>query len=299
MEILPMNTSRASHVAYADESYYTDERFRSVAVVTLESSNKEAFFKIFRALLDNSGIDEFKWNKLRQARERFAAIKLIDEVIRLAAIQQLRVDVLIWDTYDSRHQVQGRDDIANLQRMYYHLFKNVLLRRWPSKSTWNLFPGENSALDWTIVQDYLDTAGVSIEMASLFDPKPFSIRLSRDFQIVQIEEVSSILEPVCQVADMFAGIGAFSHTAYSKYRQWIDSINGQLQLGIDSYKILSLSNRERERFGIMKYLDDKCKTCRFHVSLKMAKGFKTFDPKFPINFWPYQPQHPDDKAPTK
>jgi hypothetical protein len=295
-----MNISPASHIAYADESYYTDERFRSVAVVTLESSDREAFSKTFRALLDDSGIDEFKWNKLRQARERFAAIKLIDEAIRLAANQQLRVDVLIWDIHDSRHQIQGRDDTANFQRMYYHLFKNVLLRRWPSQSTWNLFPDENSALGWTTVQDYLDTAGISIEIASsLFDEKPFSIRLSRDFQIVQIEEVSSTLEPICQVADLFSGIGAYSHTAFSRYNQWLDSENGQLLLGIDTHEILSLSNSERERFRIMKYLDDKCKACRFRVSLKTAKGFKTFDPKFPINFWPYEPQHPEDKAPTK
>lgn len=295
-----MNMSLASHIAFADESYYTDERFRSVAVVTLESSNMDAFSKTFREILNDSGINEFKWNKLRQARERFAAMKLIDKSVRLAANQQLRVDVLIWDTHDSRHQVQGRDDIANFQRMYYHLFKNVLLKRWPSQSIWNLLPDENFALDWITVHDYLDTAGISIEITnSLFDEKPFSIRLSQDFQIIQIKEVSSTLEPVCQVVDLFAGIGAYSHTAFSKYSHWLDSENGQLRLEIDIHEILSLSNSERERFKIMKYLDDKCKTRRFHVSLKTANGFKTFDPKFPINFWPYEPQHPEDKAPTK
>jgi len=295
-----MKISQANHVAYADESYYTDKRFRSIAVATLESSNMEAFSKTFRALLEDSSIAEFKWSKLRQARERFAAIKFIDETIKLAANQQLRVDILIWDTCDSRHHIHGRDDTANLQRMYYHLFKNVLLRRWPSQSTWSLFPDENSALDWETVQDYLDTTSVSIEVAqSLFDNEPFRFRLSRDFQIVQIEEVSSKLESVCQVADLFAGLGAYSHTAFSRYSRWLDSKNGQLPLGLDSQQILVLSNSERERFRVMKYLDDKCKRCRFHVSLKTAGGFKTFDPKFPINFWPYEPQHPEDKAPTK
>lgn len=122
MEII----SQATHVAYSDESYYTDERYRSIAVVTLENSDKDNFSRTFGELISGSQISEFKWNKLRQARERFAAMKMIDEAIILAQNRHIRIDVLIWDTEDSRHGIKGRDDIANLQRMYYHLFKYVL-----------------------------------------------------------------------------------------------------------------------------------------------------------------------------
>jgi len=290
----------SSHVAYADESYYTNERFRSIAVVTFEYINIGLFSNLFGSLLEESNVSEFKWNKLRQARERLAAIKLIDECIELTISKQLRIDILIWDTHDTRHQVEGRDDIANLQRMYYHLFRNVLLKRWPSDSTWNLYPDENSALDWATVQDYLDTAGLIVEVTpKLFYRSPFRIRLSREFQILNINEVSSASEPISQIADLFAGIGAYSHSAYEKYRKWLSKKSGQLSLGLFSQEALHLTNSERERFCIMKHLDDKCKSCKFRVSLRSAKGFKTFDPNYPINFWQYEPQHVEDKAPTR
>jgi len=294
-----MDKFLSSHVAFADESYTTAERFRSVAAITLDNSNKETITKAFSLIVEESGIEEFKWKNLRQARERFAAIKIIDKTIILALNWQLRVDVLIWDTYDYRHQIQGRDDIANLQRMYYHLFKNVLINRWSSQSTWGLFPDENSALKWSTVQDYLDKTGLSIRTEkSMFDEEPFNLRLSRDFKVTQIEAVSSELEVLCQVADFYAGVGAFSYSAYPKYNQWLEIKGGQLPLGIFPIETLTLSNRDRERFLVIKYLNDVCKKKKLGVSLKTRKGFRTFNPKFPINFWMYEPQNPEDKAPT-
>ena len=293
--------AEVSHFAFSDESYYTNGRYRSVAVVTFESENKERISNTFCQVLGHSQISEFKWNKLRQARERFAAIKLINELILLAQKNLIRVDVLIWDTQDSRHQVTGRDDIANLQRMYYHLFKNVLKARWPGQNKWFLFPDENSALDWQSVQDFLDAAGLSFRVSgSLVDDKPFSLRLSRDFQIVGIKEISSKEEVICQVADFFAGIGAYSHSAFSKYLAWENCETGQLPLFEErSTEKQKFSNSEIERFTIMKHLVDICKKKKFRVSLKHGRGFKTFDPHFPINFWMYEPQNKKDKAPTK
>ncbi|MDW8287416.1 MAG: hypothetical protein RMJ89_05045 [Flammeovirgaceae bacterium] len=293
--------AEVSHIAFSDESYYTNDRYRSVAVVTFESGNRERFTNAFHQLLGSSQVSEFKWSKLRQARERFAAIKLIDEVILLAQKNLIRLDVLIWDTQDSRHQVEGRDDIANLQRMYYHLFKNVLKTRWSAQSTWFLFPDENSALDWQSVQDFLDTAGLSFQISSgLFDNKPFSFRLSRDFEIVGIKEISSEKEPLCQVADLFAGIGAYSHSAFAKYLEWEERQNGQMRLFTEeAVENQKFTNSENERFIIIKHLDDSCKKNKFRVSLKSGKGFKTFNPRFPINFWMYEPQNSKDKAPIK
>ena len=293
--------TEASHIAFSDESYYTNDRYRSVSVVTFENGNKEKFSRTFRQLLDDSQISEFKWNKLRQARERFAAIKIIDEVISLARNESIRIDILIWDTQDSRHKIEGRDDIANLQRMYYHLFKNVLKRRWSTQGTWFLFPDENSALDWQSVQNFLDTAGLSFQTSGdLFDDKPFRLRLSKDFQIIGIKEISSELEPICQVADLFAGIGAYSHSVFTKYSDWADNENGQMQLFSEtSSKNQKFTNSEKERFKIIKHLDDTCKKNKFQIGLKSGKGFKTHNPQFTINFWFYEPQNSKDKAPTK
>lgn len=290
-----------THTAYADESYYTKERYRSVSILTFEKSKEGLIKDSYKSLIEESSIKEFKWSDLRQARDRFAAIKIIDQTTDFARKNYLRMDVLIWDTYDSRHKIPSRDDIANLQRMYYHLFKHVLQNRWQKQSVWELYPDENSALNWVSVHDYLDIASLSMQIhPSIFKKGSFSIRLNRDFQILRIQEVSSITEPLIQVTDLFAGIGAYSHSIFDKYNQWLSNENGQMRLNFEmNYKLEKTSNSERERFRVIKHFDDQCKKTKLGVSLNSGKGFKTFDPKTPINFWVYQPQHINDKAPTK
>ncbi len=91
-------TDLPTHVAYSDESYQTASRYRSVAVVTLESAHDRIITTSFRILLQESGVKEFKWEKLRQARDRFAALKMLDKTIELSMQGRLRVDTLIWDT---------------------------------------------------------------------------------------------------------------------------------------------------------------------------------------------------------
>ena len=113
----------------------------------MNAVDEDAIAQTFCRVIQESGVSEFKWEKLRQARERFAALEILDKVIDLSLQGKLRTDILIWDTYDRRHQIPGRDDVANLQRMYYHVFKNVLQCRWPSESTWKFCPDENTALD--------------------------------------------------------------------------------------------------------------------------------------------------------
>ena len=290
-------TNPVTHIAYSDESYQTASRYRSIALVTLRAVDGGPTEQTLGEIIHSSGISEFKWEKLRQARERFAALKMVDKTIELAVQGKVRVDVLIWDTRDSRHQIPGRNDISNLQRMYYHLFKNVLQCRWPRGSTWALYPDENTALDWATVRDFLDAAGTGFRIDDDLFEGGFRLRLERDFRVFQIAEVNSADAPLCQVADLFAGLGPFSYMSYDKYEPWVRAQNGELPLfDIIEYKA---SNRERERFNVMKYLDEQCKKYKLQVGLTSSRGFKTYHPKSPINFWLYTPQRPEDKAPVR
>lgn len=283
----------SSHIAFSDESY-TADRYRSVATLTLARDTAERLTPVVSNILTESSVKEFKWEKLRQARERFAALKLIDLTIQEALRGNVRVDVLIWDTEDSRHTVKGRDDIANLQRMYYHLFRNVLTR-WPSGSTWMLHPDQNSAMDWQSVGDYLDIASWSVitqpDMAH-----SFRLRIRQDFQILEIAETVSETTPLGQVSDLFAGLGVFSHKNFSQYSQWFQQKSGQLSLFSPCETVLS--NSDCERSAVLKYLDDLCKCHKLGVSLKTNHGLRTYNPTNPINSWLYEPQSPEDKAPT-
>src|SRR5262245_6260561 len=137
------------HVAYADETQHNTGRFRGLALITLKLRNAERITLELKQLLQTSSISEFKWNKLRSARERFAALHILDYMLEKARSNLLRVDVITWDIEDSRHKIQGRSDIRNLRRMYYFLFKDVLGKRWPVEAIWQICPDESSTNPWS------------------------------------------------------------------------------------------------------------------------------------------------------
>lgn len=291
-----MKTAIVSHVAYSDESYHNRGRYRSIAVVTLEAGRSESFDGVLCDLLRDCQVNEFKFQKLRQARYRFAAQKIADFVVERALCGALRVDVVIWDTEDSRHKILGRDDVANLQRMYYHLLKNAL-RRWPGDNSWALYPDRNSALNWEIVSDYLGVAGAALS-SSIQEPTLFRDRLGQEFCIEEIQEADSKENPLCQVADLLAGMSVFSRQRFTAYRCWKEQQRRQLRLFPDDPAV-SLSNSDEERCRVLEYLNASCKEHKLGVSLKTRQGLWTPDPTNPINFWFYEPQHPEDKAPTR
>jgi len=126
----------------------------------------------------------------------------------------------------------------------------------------------------------------------------FRIRLSHEFHIEAVQEVDSKQTPLCQVADLFAGLSVFSWLKYDVYRCW--QINQQKQLRLFPIEqTLELSNSDQERCAILFYFNNRCKAHKLGVSLQTKRGLWTPQPTNPINFWFYEPQHPEDKAPTR
>jgi hypothetical protein len=243
---------------------------------------------------------EFKWKRLKGAKERFAAEKLCKFTVEKACTGQLRVDVLVWDIEDSRHRVPGRDDIANLERLYYHLFRNVLRARWPDDAIWRLHPDEHTALDWETVKDCLEAKSTSIKVdCTLFPVGGFKVSLRREFGIEEIQPVSSGDHPLLQLADLFAGLAVFSRDRFADYQKWLKDKSPQVLLFEDADHPSDSSRRSQERFQVLNSFNEACKQRKLGVSLETKRGLWTPDPKNPINFWMYEPQHPEDKAPLK
>lgn len=264
-----------THVGFSDESNWNVGRFRSLSLVTAPLEYLDELENELKALLLKSEVGEFKWNKLKGARERFAACNMCRIAIEKARAGKLRVDVLIWDIQDSRHNVLGRDDIANLQRMYYHLFINVLRRRWPNNAVWRLYPDEHTAVDWQTLEDFLE---------------------KKEFGLEEIVPATSAERPLLQLADLFAGMAVFSREKFQDYQAWLEAPQSRLSgdtLDVDP------SRSEKERFNVLRYFDKICKARKLGVSLEKTQGLWTPKPKNPLNFWIYKPQHPDDKAPTR
>ena len=289
-----------SHIGFADESNWNKGRFRSLGLVTISLGYIKELEQQAKGILQESGIREFKWKNLRGARERFVAEKLCCLAIKYAKNGYMRVDVLIWDIEDSRHRISGRDDIANLGRMYYHLFRNVMRVRWPDCAVWKFHPDEHTAMDWGILQECLENRSITVEYdRSLFTGGQFRSRLRREFGIKEIEPVSSEKYILLQIADLFAGLAVFSYEKFNEYQIWLKEQSPQLSLLSESRESVKLSKKMKERFVVLKKFDELCKYYKMGVSLRTYRGLRTPNPENPLNFWLYEPQHPGDKAPTK
>lgn len=289
-----------THLAYADESAYNDGRYRSIGLITVRSDDAPALVEELLTLLRDSSITEFKWENLRGARERFAAKKMLDFTVRNAHAKRLRLDCIVWDTEDSRHAIKGRDDLANLQRMYYHLLRAVLRNRWPDGSVWRLHPHQHTAINWTAVESFLDRASTDVEDVGLLEPGPFRLRLKQEFEIDRIAPCRSQDEPLVQLADLCAGLAVYSRQNYDRYQAWVAANGAQRSFFTPPPgSSTGLSRADNTRCEVLREFDEMCKAHRLGVSLKSHRGLRTPDPANPINFWWYTPQSDLDKAPTR
>lgn len=285
---------KVTHLAFSDESQHNLGRFRGVGILSLPAENAAHISEDIQRRLENSEVTEAKWKKVRSARDRFAALKIIDVCLEEAFQGHLRVDVLIWDTQDTRHKLPGRDDNANLRNMYIQLFKNVLRKRWPIESTWQLFPDENSAIDWDYVRNTLRNTDRFTERAvTIFGFEWADMRVH--FNLVEISEVSSKGVPLAQAADLFTGMGVFSYEHHDVYKAWQRQTSLQYEL-IPSEPI-DFTSKEEEHAHVLDEFYQRVSKAGLGISIGL--GLHTRNPACPINFWPYKPQRKDDKAPTR
>ncbi len=318
----------AKYVIYGDESSHTDGRYKSVCLVTLEQANNLNFNNELSAILSESNISsEFKWQKLKDTRYEFAANKMIDFTFNKILQNKLRVDVLTWDIEDYRHKnIKNRDDIANLQRMYFRLLKDVMSKRWTRNEKWDFMPDENSAIDWNILQQILQYENIKSQYSSPVDIISFLTKVTemkfkkdiKDNQLLlnlikysdilcpnfsyhlnKITESCSKQYPLIQLADFFAGISIFSKKDYLDFKQWQEDQSPQLNLLPTSNNMISWSKSKKKRFLVLQYLINKSKANKLQISFRSTQGLETRNPNENINFWFYKPQHVNDTAPVK
>lgn len=194
----------------------------------------------------------------------------------------LRVDILIWDTDDTRHAVKGRDDNANLERMYFHLAANVFGERLPDDDIQcTLYPDRQDCVDWEEMRGYLERRSFNQMVLSE------NQKIMLPYWIKSIEEKESASTPFIQVADFFCGLAAFSYNSFEKWKAY------------KSGDTAGFSKSERERCLVLDRLNNECKKQKLKISLNGYGGLYSYQPRNSPNFWLYQPQTPQDKAPVK
>ena len=280
------------YAVFSDESRHTEGRFRSLAAVSVSATEVVPLNERLQDVLQLGRQRELKWREIRRAGNRDRAIAVVD--VLLAHIGSgIRVDVLTWDTEDSRHHVPNRDDVANYERMFFHLHRGLMERR-GAESRWHIRPDEQVAIDWSTIRKCLTSSGTwraGMTFATLsaefrrFIPSVQSFRL-----------VNSADAPLCQLADLLAGMAAYTRTNADQVRRQIEEPKDQGTLFGSSDEATAV---HRNRFLAISHLYWKCKANKLGVSLRERGYLLTRDPSKPINFWNYEPQHRHDKAPTR
>ena len=268
-----------THVAYSDESYYSEGKYSSICMLSMKLETSLEIEQKMNSLLKESGLIEFKWVKLGSARERMAAKKIIDLVFPYLKNKSLRIDVIIWDSYKRKEEIPESNNLI-LGKMYYHLFRNVLTRRWPDDAEWMLFPDKQGVIDWNELKDILKNVSSKIFIRKNEDGGCI-FEIKREFSVHEIEEVDSKKAPLCQIADFFSGLASF-------YNLECPSSN----LSLDQTKLIengkSLSNRQRERIDVINYLKIKFSNNSFEVTFDPKKGVFSKNPNGQVNFWPFE-----------
>jgi hypothetical protein len=247
----------ATHIAYADEAQYNYGRIRGVGMMSAQAGVAQALAGEVRELLDGSGVRECKWEKIRSARGRFAAQKLLDWAIAAVVAGRLRVDVLTWDVDLSG--AEGMPALARLHVMYRRLLEEILPQRWPIGSTFAVFPDEQSAMRWSRLVEGVE-------------------------QVVVIEPHRSEDEPLIQVADLFTGLGVYSRGNYAVYNHWLCTPHVD-RAAHRRQPALPFSASDRVRCALLDAFFTASKFQWLGVSLRTHGGLRTYGAERPIAFW--------------
>jgi len=291
---------------FSDESGFPAERYQSIGVVSGEKEICNRLRNELLNVLNEYSIKELKWVELNGHKPKMeVANKFIDIVVNYATKQQIRIDVLYWDIQDSRHAVPGRDDKANLARMYYKVIKH-LIKCWKEPdSKWELYPDKGSNLDWNSIIDFLGKTKIVVVSNYTALPlyrKLFVYEKGIFIEINKFEHIDSYDEPLIQLADLFSGMSRFSKEKGDEYFKWCTSEESKKYpklFVIEDENKIDASKKDLARFTILRKLYDICKKHKMQVSFKTNKYLCTMNPSNPINFWFYTPQKKEDKAPVK
>lgn len=288
-----------SHQIYSDESGH--ERFRSVGALSGENANIDELRNDLKIALKNNNKGCIEFKKIDGDKEKGKLAKIfITKGIEYCANNKIRMDILSWDTHDSRHNIKGRDDNKNLQIMYYKILKQAKQCWKHSTLDWDFYPDEHSAIDWKEIIEYLENTNLS--QKTKIERNLFGVIKNYHFpHFHDHSEARSHEEPITQLIDIFTGFARYSFEKGKTFLSWRETKKSQHQLKLfeTSKEKLELSKGDTSKFEVLKTLDELCKKYKMGVSINERMHLYTFLPSNPLNFWDYIPQHEFDKAPIR
>ncbi len=286
------------YLIFSDESGYVgSHRFRSVCTISGSKSNLKELNSKLKPVLEQHSTNEIKFaNISTHSSTQKCAKEFYCKALEFCSKRKIKVYVITWDTHDSRHDVQGRDDIENLKIMYYQILK-LIMQHWGNLSAWQFYPDQQSQIEWQEIVHYLQNTNLLKNQeweSNLFG----LIRLLYFPTIEKHKELESHKFPVIQIADLFAGAVRFTHTHGKTLRQWISNEKSQTSLFPVENKI-DMPKKLLAKLKVLSYLKNKSGQLKLGINLSRNNYFDTFNAKNNIFFWKYDPQGDYDIAPIK
>lgn len=286
-----------THLAFSDESSHTtSDRFGSIAILSFKASIRQELESALIPLI-NKLPNEYKWEKFKRKKYYDISVEIFDELFNQAVNGNMRIDTIIWNSEDTRYYRNNTNYDSKLRVLYYLRLRDIFSNRWAANTNWEIHLDNQQQVDCDQLEGFLKHYSGNTLKETIFG-KEYDIwellQTPVKFQIGIIDQVDSKQEPLIQVADIYAGMSAYSHNKSDELIEWLkfDGLqhpdthgNFQFVLGLPGIEKRNYKGRELWRFRFIKYVQEKCKTKKFQVSINAKRGLHTFDPNSPINFF--------------
>jgi len=286
---------------YSDESGSGVDRFESIGTLSCKKSVVAELKTELVQVLAGHQLSHCEYKKVAGGCRYNCALEFLTILHRYITQGDVKVMVLVWDKHDKRHQVPGRDDIANMSIMYYWALKTTK-RQWMDTSLdSNFFPDELSKVDFKSIIKYLECTRVRSRDSML---SLFGVEFTKSFPSVNSHnELNSSKEPLIQLIDILTGIVRLTYeekTTFDAWRHGHEKTEAmQDSLFVVEEDAVTISKNKSYKYRLVHELDALLKRDTMQVALKSEDGFLSKKPSNGYFLWKYEPQRDDDKAPTK
>lgn len=282
----------APYIIVSDESG-TEQRVQSVCFVAGPADAMESLNAACAQALTDAGTSEIKFKDIESAAKRQAAEAALRAFLDCP---NCRAMVLSWSLLDSRHKVQGRDDIANFHRMLFHGLRSVA--DWFGDVEWHWYHDENAALDQEELKQFLNNtrgykafSGMPVD---LFGNERHIIRFKK------VEQRCSKKLPLIGLADLLAGAVRYSIVDATGCIAEYNSSPAQGSLDLPEIPQPDPATKgETAKRKMVAHIRRECERRKLGVSLESTNRLATHKKRSKLWIWHYEPQGDYDKAPTK
>lgn len=282
---------------FSDESGWEGaNQFGSLAKIVGEKNVQKSLNEELGNKIKQYGTREFKFKNVNNFKNVNLGKELIDILLRYVANGNVGAYILVWDKKDSRHNIQGRCDLSNLCRMYYHNLKAIKRQR-QIDCEWEFYPDEFSAINWhEDIIAFLTNRKLGVVVNS--DPDLFDFYSNLKITYTKVKALKSEEYPLLQLADLLAGLCRTSRQEHNLYRHWKNNNNKQIPI-FDYPSNHTISKTLTYKFIVKEYFKEQCDKYRLGVNISRNGYLQTFKPSSKISIWNYEPQSSNDKAPVR